>query len=50
MLNYRDEDIQILTNKCTTLPDDVQNEEGTQNENLSADIGAVDITIHSKNL
>ena len=29
-------DIQILTEKSTTLPDDVQNEEGTQNEKLSA--------------
>ena len=34
VLDYRDEDedIQILSEKCTTLPDDVQNEEGTQNK------------------
>ena len=38
VLEYRDEDedIEILTEKCTTLPDDVQNEEGTQNKKLSA--------------
>ena len=32
VLDYRDEDedIQILTEKCSTLPDDVQNEKRTQ--------------------
>ena len=64
VLDYRDEDedIQILTEKCTTLPDDVQNEEGTQNKKISAVISHCalkenskevtgykqDFTIHSK--
>ena len=50
VLDYRDEDedIQILTEKCTTLPDDVQNEEGTQNKKLSAVISQCALKENSK--
>ena len=50
VLDYRDEveDIQILTEKCTTLPDDVQYEEGTQNKKLSAVISQCALKENSK--
>ena len=50
VLDYRDEDkdIQILNEKCTTLPDDVQNEEGTQNKKPSAVISQCALKENSK--
>ncbi|KAL5516701.1 hypothetical protein EMCRGX_G002104 [Ephydatia muelleri] len=50
VLDYRDgyEDIQILTEKSTTLPDDVQNTEGTQNKKLSAAISQCVLKENSK--
>ena len=50
VLDYRDEDedIEILTEKCTTLPDDVQNEEGTQNKKRSAVISQCALKENSK--
>ena len=50
VLDYRDEDEDIiLTEKCTTLPDDdAHNEEGTQNKNLSAVISQCALKENSK--